>query len=89
MVLGDFTKGTAKSVGKNVAGSRAGRRLIRQQLTDAGLDTSKKNMDEYGTDGLITGHLRPFRAIGSIGNDFAASISSSLSPSRGPPGLQK
>ena len=47
MVLGDFTKGTAKSVGKNVAGSRAGRRLIRQQLTDAGLDTSKKNMDEY------------------------------------------
>ena len=35
--------------------------------------------------GLITGHLRPFRAIGSIGNEFAASISSSLSPPR-PPG---
>jgi len=47
MVLGDLGKGTVKSVGKNVAGSRAGRQLIRKQLTDAGLDTSKKNMDEY------------------------------------------
>ena len=32
----------------------------------------------------MTGHLKPFRAIGSIGNEFAASISSSLSPPRAP-----
>jgi len=43
MAKGKFVK----SVGTNVAGSSAGRRLIRKQLTDAGLDTSKKNMDEY------------------------------------------
>ena len=38
----------------------------------------------YGKNGLITGHLSYRRAIGSIGNEFAASISSSLSPSRPP-----
>ena len=40
--------------------------------------------EKYGKNGLMTGHLRPFRAIGSIGNEFAASISSSLSPPRPP-----
>jgi len=29
---------------------------------------------------VVNGHFEPFRAIGSIRNEFAASISSSLSP---------
>ena len=33
---------------------------------------------------ILTGHLKPFRAIGSIKNEFAASISSSSSPPRSP-----
>ena len=33
-----------------------------------------KIYEKYGKNVLITGHLRPFWAIGSIGNEFAASI---------------
>ena len=38
--------------------------------------------EKYAQDGLITGHLSYRRAFGSIGNEFAASISASLSPPR-------
>ena len=56
------------------------------------LEIYRKHMgkiwEKYRKIGLITGHLSYRRAIGSIGDEFAASISSSLSPSR-PPGPQK
>ena len=44
----------------------------------------EKIREKYAQNGRITGHLSYPRAIGSIGNEFAASISSSLSPSRPP-----
>ena len=44
----------------------------------------RKSVENYRKNGLMTGQLRPFRAIGSIGNEFAASISSSLSLPRPP-----
>ena len=38
---------------------------------------------------VLTGHFKPFRAIGSIRNEFAASISSSASPPRPPLGFPR
>ena len=43
-----------------------------------------KSYGNHVKNGLMTGHLRPFQAIESIGNEFAASISSGLRPSRPP-----
>ena len=45
-VKGFFGGGT-KSVGRNVANSRAGRDLVRKQLDDAGLEANRKNLDDY------------------------------------------
>ena len=44
--------------------------------------TIGKIWGKYGKNWLITGHLSYRRAIGSIGNEFAASIWGSLSPPR-------
>ena len=60
------------------------------QYYDIWKDTAKlgeKIRDKYAPNGFITGHLSYPRAIGSIGNEFAASITSSLSPQG--PGPQK
>lgn len=43
----NFFGGGSKSVGRNVANSRAGRDLVRKQLDDAGLDANRKNLDDY------------------------------------------
>ena len=63
----------------NVAGT------VADHYYDIRKDTEKiheKYMEKYAQNGLITGHLGPFLVVGSIGNEFAASISSSLSPPR-------
>ena len=57
---------------------------MRGILTERYWKLTRQVWEKYAKKGPNMSHLRPFRTFGSIGNEFAASISSSLSPSRPP-----